>query len=623
MRFIRSIKAFIAAAAFGAIFLLAPQNLTAQTMVSQNSSALQQERYKNRDFYIVDLSEMTIDGASALVLTFSAPLADIQKLNEFILVYNDTKKKDVDGSWELSKNKMEVYFKYLEPETKYTVSISKQSSLKIKNIAQKSLNLKNDYKSYVTTQSLKPMVGFSSSSSLLPLDFADGLPVMTLNVNSVDIDFFRIDLQALPQAMDYIFGKSSSYAYYIEEVIKKGAKMVYSGRFNLNAKKNVRENVIIPIKNIKELQNGGIYLAVMKQSGKYDTYYIPTTIFSVTNIGVVAHKTKDGYEIFTQSLLNGGILPNINVKIIDNGGKILAEKQTNEKGYAKIPTSNIKEKPRALIAQSGNKVSFTPLNVGALDLSEFKISGTQSHNKTLFTFGPRDLYRTGEKVFVNALLRDADGKKISEQPIKVDIIQADNKIARTFTWQGKDGFYQYAYELPENAPTGSWRFKFDLGDNNERFYVFKVEDFMPEKMALEINASGGVLSKDDSVAFSVYGKYLYGAAASGNKLTGNIYSVELREAVKSLPGFYFGSVRENELDRHLGGVDTELDDNGKATISVDNTWSDVKSPINILLEASLMESGGRPITRTALQPIWPAPQMPAIRPTFGKKQIYN
>ncbi|SPW58502.1 putative protease inhibitor [Escherichia coli] len=46
-------------------------------------------------------------------------------------------------------------------------------------------------------------------------------------------------------------------------------------------------------------------------------------------------------------------------------------------------------------------------------------------------FGPRDLYRPGETVILNGLLRDADGKALPDQPIKLDVIKPDGQVLRS------------------------------------------------------------------------------------------------------------------------------------------------------------------------------------------------
>lgn len=61
--------------------------------------------------------------------------------------------------------------------------------------AVKALNNATFGKSYektITTRDVQPSVGFASRGSLLPGKIAEGLPVMALNVNHVDVNFFRV-----------------------------------------------------------------------------------------------------------------------------------------------------------------------------------------------------------------------------------------------------------------------------------------------------------------------------------------------------------------------------------------------------------------------------------------------
>ncbi|MDR2100405.1 MAG: alpha-2-macroglobulin family protein [Campylobacteraceae bacterium] len=608
----RIFKVFILSAILGISLPLFAQNVNT---ISKNAQNL--ERYQDKDFYILDISEANVEGAISIAITFSTPIAANQDLNRIITVYKNDRLQYADGLWEVSKNRQEIYFKYLDPNTKYIVHIEQPD--KIKNIVGKQLKQSSRYSVEITTKDSKPVVGFASSSSLLPSDFTEGIAVTTLNVKEVDVDFFFVDTQSLPKALEFLFKRSSSYTYNVDEFLKYNKiNPVYSGRFTLNAKKNARETVTLPIKNIKELNKSGVYIAVMKQAGKYYAYDIPITIFAITDIGVIVHKNKSGYEIFTQNL-NGGAMPDVGIKFLNGNGAVISETKTDAKGYL----YDLEPDAKVLLAQKGNKISFVYLNKGALDLADFDIAGAKDFDKTFFAFGPRDLYRPEESVIVNAILRDADGKRIPSQPVKVDILQSDNKIAKTFTWKDENGLYQYKYALPSNAPTGNWRFRFDLGDGNYRFYDFKVEDFMPEKMALEVNTSVKPLLKTNDVIFDVYGKYLYGAPAGGNRLVGDLKTRPLRNAVESLKGFYFGSVREEDLDKYIRYVDTNLNDDGKAQIIAQNSWGNINSPINVVFEASLMESGGRPVTRTITQAVWPNKEIPAIKPNFNTKKIYN
>ncbi len=91
----------------------------------------------------------------------------------------------------------------------------------------------------------------------------------------------------------------------------------------------------------------------------------------------------------------------------------------------------------------------------------------------------------------------------------------------------------------------------------------------------------------------------------------------------ALPGYQFGDITEEGLKRTLDEVDLKLDASGKAQLTVENQWDQLHSPLNLILQASLLETGGRPVTRRATQAIWPAEALPGIRPLFGNKAVYD
>ena len=132
-------------------------------------------------------------------------------------------------------------------------------------------------------------------------------------------------------------------------------------------------------------------------------------------------------------------------------------------------------------------------------------------------------------------------------------------------------------------------------------------------MALELKGSEAPYTPAESAQFEVTGRYLYGAPAAGNRLSGQLYVRPLREAVASLPGYQFGSVTEEELSEDIELDETSLDEQGKASLDIESRWSDAKSPLRLILQASLQESGGRAITRRLIQPVWPAERLPGVR----------
>lgn len=579
------------------------------------------KQYQNKSLSVLDSSEMILEGASTLVVTFSVPLDPKQNFNNVIRLIEDGK-GDLDGHWELSSNGLELRHRYLEPNRKLSLHIDKMLQ------AINGERLKSAYKANITTRDRLPMVGFSSNGSLLPSKSMTGLPITTLNVNQVDVNFFRIKSDKIYDFMlDY--GSVKLLSVWSSQYALSYADLVYSARFNLAPKANVQENVIIDLTNINELKGEGTYIAILNQSGSYN-YSNPMTIFSISNVGISVHSYEKGkLAVFAHRLDDGSALDNIQItalcaKKVEKCQPVNVK--TNKQGYAEFKL-NLDGQYRLLTASDGEQMSFVYIDRGALDLSEFNVLGNTFYQKQLFTFGPRDLYRPNETVNLNALLRDADGQLLPDQPIKTEIISPTGQIIKDFVWKATDkqsGFYQTEYLIPTNAATGKWLFKFNLGDDIYRYHSFSVEEFLPERMTITLTptADKPILNNQDAT-FAVKGWYLYGAPASGNELQANIVVLKER-SVAQLTGFNIGSVSEANIDRQLNSINQTLNNQGVTQITIDKqNWSDIKSPIKVVLQASVLDVGGRPVTRSVTQTIWPATQMPAIRALFAESRYYD
>lgn len=560
---------------------------------------------------LLDLSEVQLDGAATLVLTFSIPLDPDQDFSRVIHVV-DKKSGKVDGAWELSDNLKELRLRHLEPKRDLIVTIGKEVK------ALNNATFSKDYEKTITTRDIQPSVGFASRGSLLPGKVVEGLPVMALNVNNVDVNFFRVKPESLPAFISQ-WEYRNSLANWQSDKLLQMADLVYTGRFDLNPARNTREKLLLPLGDIKPLQQAGVYLAVMNQAGRYD-YSNPATLFTLSDIGVSAHRYHNRLDIFTQSLENGAAQQGIEVSLLNEKGQTLTQATSDAQGHVQLEND---KNAALLLARKDGQTTLLDLKLPALDLAEFNIAGAPGYSKQFFMFGPRDLYRPGETVILNGLLRDADGKALPNQPIKLDVIKPDGQVLRSVVSQPENGLYHFTWPLDSNAATGMWHIRANTGDNQYRMWDFHVEDFMPERMALNLTGEKTPLMPKDEVKFSVVGYYLYGAPANGNTLQGQLFLRPLRDAVSALPGFEFGDIAAENLSRTLDEVQLTLDDKGRGEVSTESQWKETHSPLQVIFQGSLLESGGRPVTRRAEQAIWPADALPGIRPQFASKSVYD
>ncbi len=583
---------------------------TVSSAAVKDPTALAQQ-YKDQILQVLDLSELEENGASVLSLTFSVPLQEGQNFAQKVHAV-DSKNGKLDGAWELSEDLLELRLRHIPPQRDLIISVDKGL------LAFNQTALGEDFSAKLKTRNLQPSVGFASRGSLLPAEFSQGLPVLALNVEHVDVDFFRIKTTALPEFLAQ-WGRNQSLELWQARELLQLAELAHSARFELKPALNTRETLQLPIKPIKALNEAGVYLAVMREAGSYN-YSQPATVFSVSDIALSAHRFQQQLDVFAQALSTGLPLETIDLQILDKKGQVLATGKTDKQGHAQLP---ITDKANLLLAQHGQYSSFLQLNSASLDLAEFAIAGPVGQALQFFVFGPRDLYRPGETVLLNGLLRDADGQKVAAQPIKVAVRRPDQQISREFVWQADDtGLYQYQLPIGANAPTGRWQLLLDLGGGIEQVYDILVEDFLPERLALELQAAATPITPQAALQVAVEGRYLYGAPAAGNRITGQLYVRPLREAVSSLPGFQFGLDSDDEaLKQEIDLDEMVLDAEGRAQIKIDSQWSASTSPLNLIVQASILESAGRPVTRRVVQAVWPAPELPGIRGLFQGEEV--
>ncbi|HBC5384475.1 MULTISPECIES: alpha-2-macroglobulin family protein [Citrobacter] len=585
----------------------------AQSAPTKDPAQLQKlaQQSEGKELTLLDASEVQLDGAATLVLTFSIPLDPEQDFARTVHVV-DKKSGKVDGAWELSPNLKELRLRHLEPNRDLVVSVERDLTALNKTAFGRA------YEKTITTRDVQPSVGFASRGSLLPGKVVEGLPVMALNVNDVDVNFFRVKPESLAAFVSQWEYRNALSNWESDNLLKM-ADLVYTGRFDLNPARNTREKRLLPLSDIKPLQQAGVYIAVMNQAGHYN-YSNPATLFTLSDIGVSAHRYHNRLDIFTQSLENGAAQQAVEVALLDEKGQTLAQAASDAQGHVQLENS---QQAALLLARKDGQTTLLDLQLPALDLAEFAIAGAPGYSKQFFMFGPRDLYRPGETVILNGLLRDSDGKTLPDQPVKLEVVKPDGQVLRTVVSQPENGLYRFTYPLDSGAPTGMWHIRANTGDNQPRMWDFHVEDFMPERMALNLSAQKTPLAPSEEVTFSVVGYYLYGAPANGNTLQGQLFLRPQREAVQALPGFQFGDIAEENLSRSLDEVQLTLDENGRGDVSANSQWQEAHSPLQVILQASLLESGGRPVTRRAEQAIWPADTLPGIRPQFASKAVYD
>jgi uncharacterized protein YfaS (alpha-2-macroglobulin family) len=558
------------------------------------------------------------------------------------------------GNWVVGDNPRVVYFPYIKAARRYAVRLN----AKLPGADRSTLGSSGSCT--VDTNAMAPSFYFASRGVVLPAGQNGGLPVATVNVPEVDVQFLRVSPSNMPELFESVLGVKApavkdvspdaddadatpdnscdgcegdegdwgSGAHTLQgqapgynlDRLKSVSTSVYQGRFVTDDKADRRHVTFLPVETIKELQEPGIYVAVMSQPGRF-RYEYQVTYFYVSDIGLHARRYADRIEAFTVSLKGGVAITDTKVELIDSAGKSLAAAQADGQGHVRFEGSF--DDARLLRATRGKEMTVLALGEPALDLSEYDAGGYPSRDNNLFVYSGRNLYRPGESFKVSVLPRNADGVELKASPLTATLKRADGKTVRSVLWSpasDNSGYIEHAIDLPPDAQTGSWllELRVDPGQRvPDASWKFQVEEFLPERMKLALTSKADNVAPGEDWPVSVQGDYLYGAPAAGNRLLSNVQVRREKVALPvQWPGFIFGDIDDDKKHPAQQLPDAELDDKGHVQIDVPPGVENAHSPMKVRLSASLLESGGRPVVRSIDRIVWPAASLIGVRPLF-------
>ncbi|WP_299343862.1 alpha-2-macroglobulin [uncultured Pseudoxanthomonas sp.] len=580
---------------------------------------------KVEGFALVGVYPDQHDGDLAIALEFSQPLVSSQDFDT-LLVVKDANGAVVKGSWVLDDKGMILRFPSVEAAKDYEVTLKAGMS------AADGTRLGKDDTRKVHTGELDPAVGFASQGSVLPARESRGLPVVSINVPEVDVEFLRVTEKQLPKffAEYQRGGRRGSWdldsEYGDSTPLGKLAEPVYLNRFVLGGKPNERVLTYLPIQDIRELQDPGLYFAVMKRTGKFAGEF-ETAFFTVSDIGLHTRAYKDKLFVHTASLQDGSATGSVELKVLDARGEAILAGETDGNGNALL--NYTLDAGHVLVATRGKDVSMLPFNQPALDLSEFAVAGREQAWFDVFAWSGRDLYRPGETVRISALLRDNDGKPVPApkqgggQPVFLRFKQPDGKVFRETRLQpGAQGYFSFEQAIPVEAPTGRWQVEFRTDPASKEAVqgmTLRIEEFLPERMKLDLDAAP-VLKPGQPLKLKATAAYLYGAPAGGNRFTAKLAVAVEQHPLEQLPGYFFGDPTMELPKEAKDVIDTTLGETGVLEEDIAlPAEAKPRSTIAALVSGSVYETGGRTVNRTLKRVLWPADALVGIRPLFDDK----
>lgn len=544
--------------------------------------------------------------APALTLVFSGPLAPKANWQSWLGVSEGG--KQVQGEWILAEDGRTLYFPNVQPDKNYEVSL--KAGL---GPSPQSWTLK--------TRPLEAGASFTASGMVLPLRDELRLPISAVNVDEVNIDFFRVDAEYLPRFLAEYRPGAGMGNWELEQITKR-AQRVFSGRYGLELDANRRETRLINVKE-PQLAEAGVYFAVMSPLGNYD-WRKETTYFAVSDMGLSARRYRDQLEVFVSSLASADPLKDVQLSLLDEKGNRLQVQTTDPQGHRRFDQV---QGARLLLAEQGNHLAVLRLDGAALDLSTFDLGTQPWQAQQLYLFSGRDLYRPGERLDSEILLKGQDGQLLPGMAVELEVKQPDGQLLEQKRLLPDSlGAAHYGLHLPDDAPLGRWTINLKTAAGSRFEWPFLVEEFLPERLKLQLGKGpdGEVTDLDAALTLPLQGDYLYGAPASATKAKAEVKISRAITPFTQWQEFTLGDVLLAEQGKDLEPLNITLNAQGQGTFSLTDELDGVRGlgPLEVAYRVSLAEPGGRAVNRSRTQYGWPAgSQWPALRADFVADRV--
>ena len=475
-----------------------------------------------------------------------------------------------------------------------------------------------------------PRVSFVGNAYVLPRVGAAGIPLVSVNVDRADVRVLRVGDRNLVSVLHAGTFRDAVAADGFDEMAEGSASPVWSGTLDTPGKLNEETRTAFPVRDAVGPLKPGVYVMRAKphrDGAKDDADSAGATQwFVVSDLGLTTLSGAGGVTALVRSLASAAPMAGVAVKLVAKDNEVLDTRTTGPDGAVRFDPGLSRgrggDAPALLVATSAEgDYDFLDLAAAPFDLTDRGDAGRPAREGLdALVYAERGVYRSGETVFLTALLRDAGGAAAAGLPLTLVVSRPDGVESRRVLLPDAGlGGHSLSLPLLADAASGTWRVAAYADPKGEPVgeTTFLVEDYLPERLSFDLKPEAERLKPGAPAAVDAAVRFLYGAPGSGLVITGDsVVDAAPGPAWPALDGYATGLT-----DERVEPVTTALPDpvtadrDGRAVVSVPVPAVAATRPLRALIRLSAAEPGGRAIERSVTVPILPATALIGVRST--------
>ncbi len=539
------------------------------------------------------------DGLSATIKVFTSQQVVEESLASFIKVNPITKyaAEVVDDGFMITGDAFDV-------QKTYDLLISKGLRGKLGG------TLKENYSSNIAFGELEPAISFANSKAVyLSSNGLKNIEVKITNMPKVKIVVSKIYESNLLAAHRYgYYPQESSGSEYDGYYNEEGADatlgdVIYEKEIDTRSLPKLGGSRLFNF-NIDDKVNDfkGIYHLVIRST---EDYWIKDSRFvSSSDIGLIAKEGKDKMFVFANSIKTAESLNGVNVTVYGANNQVLGIGTTNGEGVAEVEYAR-KEfsgfKPAMVIAKSADDFNYLPFHSTRVNTSRFEVGG-KSYNASgmdAFIYAERDIYRPGEKINANVLLRNGEWRSPGEIPVKFKFVMPNGKELKSFRKMlNEQGSAEVSVDLPQSAITGSYQLELYSGnDVLLSTKTFSVEEFVPDRIKVTAQLGKPSLVSGDSTSLKINAVNFFGPPAANRNYECEIQFKQTYFSPAKYDKFAFGLANQQTFfDKVLREGKTDADGNATEGVGVPDIYKNM-GLLTAHIYTTVFDETGRPVSK--------------------------
>lgn len=554
----------------------------------------------SRDNLVISDMVSGFDNGKGIITIFTSQPVNEQDLASYI-----TSDPVIPFEIKLLDNGMQLVGDFLEAKT-YQITVKKG----LKSVFDR--EMAEDYTKAVNFGTPEPYLSFTEKKALyLSARGEKNLGVSIVNVPNIKLTVFKVFENNIQHYMR--MGMDWYWDYEDDDYYDYSSYSMDETMGNIVLQKTIATRSLPKKGNISLLnidlnsigfdsQFKGAYIIKVESADKKRLQ--DAVMVSLSDLGLIVKQGTNDIFVFVNSIKDCTPVSGARVELVSSNNQKILTANTDGQGVA-IFRDYKKSAPGFNIAmvsvRTSNDFNYLLYNQTSVETSRFETGGKTTGGSVYdaFLYGDRDLYRPGDSVFFNAVVRTLRWENVTDIPVKLRLLAPNGKEINMLKYQlGKTGSASGGIALPREAMTGTYYMELYTSNNiliaSRRF---AVEEFMPDRIKVSATPSKTQLAVNEPFTMDVLAENLYGTPASGKK-----YEMEIRFnrryfAPKSYNNYNF-NISEKEVTYLNNVMKTGITGNdGKGMQQIEGfPFSDL-GIVDAKIFTTVFDETGRPVNR--------------------------